>query len=93
MSALSCTASDTANECKPYERWASLYPNNYDWDKLPYYFYANLYKDYEGNSGTHGTNVAGIIASNKDGQGNMGVAFTNTLVNAVRWDFISSLYA
>lgn len=88
---MNCESGDTAEIC--YNRWAADYAQNYDWDKLQYYFYPNLANDklQNINDVLHGSNVAGIIGANIDGKGNMGVAGANTTITAVRWDFISSL--
>lgn len=88
---MGCKSGDTAEIC--YNRWAASYAQNYDWDKLQYYFYPNLTNVKLGNLGgvLHGSNVAGIIGANIDGKGNMGVAGANTTITAVRWDLISSL--
>ncbi len=88
---MNCESGDTAEIC--YNRWAADYAQNYDWDKLQYYFYPNLANDklQNINDVLHGSNVAGIIGANIDGKGNMGVAGANTTITAVRWDLISSL--
>lgn len=88
---MGCKSGDTAEIC--YNRWAASYAQNYDWDKLQYYFYPNLTNVKLGNLGgvLHGSNVAGIIGANIDGKGNMGVAGANTTITAVRWDLMSSL--
>ena len=88
---MGCKSGDTAEIC--YNRWAASYAQNYDWDKLQYYFYPNLANVKLGNLGgvLHGSNVAGIIGANIDGKGNMGVAGANTTITAVRWDLMSSL--
>lgn len=88
---MGCKSGDTAEIC--YNRWAASYAQNYDWDKLQYYFYPNLTNVKLGNLGSvlHGSNVAGIIGANIDGKGNMGVAGANTTITAVRWDLMSSL--
>ena len=86
-----CSMADGSSDCNPYEQWKAGYPVGYDWDEMKDSFYPNLY-DGEETRVLHGTNVAGIIAANKDGKGNMGVAFTNTSINAVRWDLKSSIY-
>ena len=89
-SAISCENGDSAQNC--YNRWAAKYPVGYDWDKLQYYFYPNNYnKELDNGDSLHGTNVASIIAANKNGVGNMGVAFQNTKVVAMRWDLMSNL--
>ena len=88
---MGCQTGDTAETC--YNRWAANYAQNYDWDKLQYYYYPNWANDKLGNmdSVLHGSNVAGIIGANIDGKGNMGVAGANTTITAVRWDLMSSL--
>ncbi len=89
-SAIGCENGDTAENC--YNRWAAEYPADYDWDNLQYYFYPNNYSEKLDNSGAlHGTNVTSIIAANKNGSGNMGVAFQNAKVVAMRWDLMSNL--
>lgn len=87
--ALSACESGSAESC--YNYWAAEYPENYDWDSLPYYYYPNNYSDTFGSGSLHGTHIAGIIAANANGSGNMGVAPANTKIAAVRWDLISSI--
>ncbi|MBR1841205.1 MAG: S8 family serine peptidase, partial [Alphaproteobacteria bacterium] len=70
-----------------YNNWKTNYPDDYDWNTVKY--------DITPLSGTdylHGSNIAGIIASAWDSKGNLGVAFSNTDIAAVRWDIKSSLY-
>jgi hypothetical protein len=90
---LTCTSDSIIGECSPYNRWANTYPLGYDWDELQYYFYPNDYnKDLADISSVlHGSNVAGIIAANFDGSGNMGVAFANAEVEVVRYDLMASI--
>ncbi len=88
---VSCQGDGTS--CDPYASWSSKYPENYDWDKLTYFYYPNSYNTSLDNADDlHGSNVVGIIAANRNDKGNMGVAFENTIVDAVRWDLMSSLY-
>ena len=81
-----------------YNEWWSGYGNGYNWDiekEKENSYYPILTKEknpLNGDYYTHGTHVAGIIAANRDEDGMMGVAFTNTNIEAVRWDFLSSLY-
>lgn len=99
-SAVSCDTGSSAITCNPYNVWASGYPEGYDWDNLTYYFYPNNVNDkiteaeldMDESEVLHGTHVTGIMVSNKDGKGNMGILPANATVSAVRWDFMSSLY-
>ncbi|MBQ8481163.1 MAG: S8 family serine peptidase, partial [Alphaproteobacteria bacterium] len=85
-------------EHENYLAWKAAYPENYDWDE--YKNRADSFYPITGisenplNDGSyaHGTHIAGIIGANHDQSGMMGVAFTNTDIKAVRWDFMSSLY-
>ncbi len=76
------------------DKWAAMYPENYDWDQLqdsPAPLYGK--NPLTGNFYTHGTHVAGIIAANWDrkNSGMMGVAFSNTDIYGLRWDLISPM--
>ena len=71
-----------------YVAWANNYPSNYNWDNVQ----NSVEPIAEGSDFLHGSNVAGIIASSWNNTGNLGVAFSNTNIKAVRWDLISSLY-
>lgn len=90
-SLISCDNGATVEAC--YNKWAAAYPAGYDWDSLQYYYYPNLINTGLDNisNALHGTNVASIIGGNMNGDGSMGVAGVNTTINAVRWDFMSSL--
>mgnify|MGYP004597378503 FL=1 len=81
--------SGSAENC--YNFWAAEYPENYDWDNLQYYYYPNNHNSTFGDGSLHGTHVAGIIAANADGNGNMGVAPANTKITAARYDMMSSI--
>ena len=77
----------------PYKVWASDYSSDYDWDKLQ--DDPSPAKGHDSDTHEellHGTNVAGIIAANwnRSDSGMMGVAFSNTKIDAVRWDFMSN---
>jgi len=76
-------------EVKEFEDWASAYDANYDWDSRQVGVTPNKYTD--NDEVMHGTHVAGLIAANMDNSGMMGVAFANAEIQAVRWDFQSSL--
>ena len=81
-----------------YLAWKAAYPENYDWDEYKnradsFYPITSIPEDpLNEGSYAHGTHIAGIIGANHDQTGMMGVAFTNTDIRAVRWDFMSSLY-
>ncbi|MBQ8482598.1 MAG: S8 family serine peptidase, partial [Alphaproteobacteria bacterium] len=74
-----------------YSAWLNAYPAGYDWDRdkdaVKSYFPVSSDESY-----AHGTHIAGIIAANRDYEGIVGVAFTNTDIKAVRWDYMSSVY-
>ncbi|MCQ2735245.1 MAG: S8 family serine peptidase, partial [Alphaproteobacteria bacterium] len=70
-----------------YNEWKENYPDNYDWNKSQYDISPLPEVDF-----LHGSNIAGLIASNWNSHGNLGVAFSNTDIAAVRWDLKSSLY-
>ncbi len=94
VSVVSCTSSSLFNTCNPYNKWAAVYPSNYDWDQLKYYFYPNEFNEkLDGGASLHGSNVAGIIAANFNNvdEGMMGVAGVKTTITAVRYDLMSSL--
>lgn len=87
--AISCGDISDAQTC--YNKWAAAYPSDYDNKKI-YYYYPNLYNaELDNYDALHGSNVAGIIAANIDGEGNMGVAGVNTRVYAYRWDFLNDI--
>lgn len=80
----------------PWAQWAATYPEDYDWDNLKYD--PNPIMDYDtnpmlGGYHAHGTHIAGIIAANwnRSRHGMAGVSFSNTTIDAVRWDRMSSL--
>ncbi|MBR2136385.1 MAG: S8 family serine peptidase, partial [Alphaproteobacteria bacterium] len=74
--------------------WMASYPADYDWDSAKYhnYYYPNSYQVIGDTGLMHGTNVAGIIAAQKNDIGSMGVAYENARITAIRWDFYSSIY-
>lgn len=67
---------------KSYNDWIKTYKSDYVYNE----------NDDTPGSSSHGSNVAGIIAANWDpnGYGAMGIAFTNTQIDAIRWDMKSS---
>ena len=81
-----------------YLAWYQTYPAGYNWDVYKersdsYYPITSISKNpLTDGYYAHGTNIAGIIAANRDGSNVMGVAFTNTNIKAVRWDLLSSIY-
>lgn len=75
--------------CNAYNEWKDRYPADYDWDNMKNYYYPNLSAD--DDNALHGTNVTGIIVSNHNGKGNMGIVPLNTSVSAMRWDFVSDM--
>ena len=85
-------------EKEKYLAWMDVYPENYDWDeyknRADSFYPITSVAENPLNEGSyaHGTHIAGIIGANHDQTGMMGVAFTNTDIRAVRWDFMSSLY-
>ena len=79
-----------------FDKWAAMYPSDYVWEDVKDDPTPLSGKDPLTNSSyAHGTHIAGIIAANWDRSqsGIMGVAFTNTMIDAVRWDFASSIDA
>jgi len=86
-------------DAEHYNAWVDAYPENYDWNTYrersdSYYPITKVEKNPLDDESRydHGTHVAGIIAANHNGVGMMGVAFSNTDIEAVRWDFMSPLY-
>ncbi|MBR1601270.1 MAG: S8 family serine peptidase, partial [Alphaproteobacteria bacterium] len=85
-------------EHEKYLDWVAAYPEDYNWDEYKskensYYPITTVEVDpLNDGSYAHGTHIAGIIGANHDKAGMMGVAFTNTDIKAVRWDFMSSVY-
>ena len=94
------TKTDLAYEVEheKYVAWVAAYPENYDWDEYShradsYYPIDTVaYNPLNDGNYAHGTHIAGIIGANHNKAGMMGVAFANTDIEAVRWDFMSSLY-
>ena len=74
-------------ERSDYNEWAQYYPSNYDWDEVK-----NSVEPINNDEFLHGSNVTGLIISAWNDVGNLGVAFSNTTVRAVRWDLYSTLY-
>ena len=88
--AISCDKGMSAESC--YNKWAAAYPTDYTGINGGKYYYPNYINSTLNNDDTlHGSHVAGIIAANIDGSGNMGVAGVNTKIYAVRWDLLSDL--
>ena len=81
----------TDEEEAAFEEWASYYDADYNWDNLKNVVTPNKFIK-ENADALHGTHVSGLIAANMDGSGMMGVAFANAEIEAVRWDFQSSIY-
>ena len=74
-----------------YDEWASSYDDGYDWNvekDSATGFYPNKSDD-----AAHGTDVAGIIAADRNGAGMHGVAFENAEIIAARWDLMSPISA
>ena len=82
----------TDEEEAAFEEWASYYDADYNWDNLKNDVTPNKYITEKNADALHGTHVSGLIAANMDGSGMMGVAFANAEIEAVRWDFQSSIY-
>ncbi|MBR3677055.1 MAG: S8 family serine peptidase, partial [Alphaproteobacteria bacterium] len=78
------------------DAWAEKYAADYDRDEhiddpnpqVGYDLSKAFYDDY-----AHGTHVAGVIGANwnRDENGMMGVAFSNTDIYALRWDMVGPL--
>ena len=81
----------TDEEEAAFEEWASYYDADYNWDNLKNVVTPNKFIK-ENTDALHGTHISGLIAANMDGSGMMGVAFANAKIEAVRWDFQSSIY-
>jgi len=79
-----------------FDKWAAMYPADYRWEDSKDDPTPLSGKDPLTNSSyAHGTHVAGIIAANwnRSQSGMMGIAFSNTLIDGVRWDFTSTIEA
>ena len=88
--------SGVALNAGPWAQWAATYPSDYDWDNLQND--PNPIMNYDlnpmlGGYHMHGTHIAGLIAANWDRsrKGMNGVSFSNTTIDAVRWDRMASL--
>lgn len=80
-----------------FEKWAAMYPEDYDWDNPEVQNDPSPLKGYNPLTGesSHGTHIAGIIGANwdrKNETGMMGIAFSNTKIDAVRWDLVSPMF-
>lgn len=79
------------------DKWAAMYPDDYDWDDPATQNDPTPLEGYNPLTGwsSHGTHVAGIIGAqwHRNNQGMMGIAFTNTKIDAVRWDLVTPMLA
>ena len=79
------------SELNEYIKWENSFADDYAWWKVTESTSPNSIKTNNDYSLLHGTNIAGIIAANLDNSGTMGVAFANASIDAIRWDFYSSI--